>query len=80
MYTLNQITDQGRIFKRLKIREECEKSAPSYLAQCQFNVGKLLLESLIHVLLQVRWFHVFNDRRLQRWKNKTAVSIWNSQE
>lgn len=34
-------------------KAEFNLSVPSYLAQCQFNVRKLLLESLIHVLLQV---------------------------
>lgn len=38
---------------------------PSDLAQCQLDVRKLLLEGLIHVLLQVRWFYILDYSRLQ---------------
>lgn len=46
---------------------------PPYLAQSQLDVRKLLLESLIHVLLQVRWFHILDNSRLQRQLKKTKT-------
>ena len=39
---------------------------PPYLAEREPNVGELLLEGLVHVLLEVRRFDVFDDRRLER--------------
>lgn len=47
-------------------RGDCNISVPSYLAKSQLDVRKLLLESLIHVLLQVRRFHILDNSRLQR--------------
>lgn len=44
--------------------------APADLAQSQFDVRKLLLERLIHVLLQVGRFDVLDDRRLRGEEHK----------
>lgn len=51
---------------------------PPNLAECQPDVGEFLLEGFVHVLLEVRGFDVFNDRRLKRKTrrgvNTTALS------
>lgn len=39
-------------------------TSPAYLAEGEFNVRKLLLKRLVHVLLQVGWFHIFYNGRL----------------
>lgn len=41
-------------------------TVPPNFAECQPYVGELLLEGLVHVLLEVRGFDVFDDRRLKR--------------
>lgn len=58
-----------------KLEGHRDISVPSYLAQGQLDVRKLLLEGFIHVLLQVRWFHVLNNCRLQRQKTNRHVSV-----
>lgn len=50
---------------------------PSYLAEGQFYMRKLLLECLIHVFLQVRWFYILNNRRLQKDKETFVVDVIN---
>lgn len=45
---------------------------PAYLAESEFDVRKLLLKSLVHVFLQIRWFDVFYYCCLddKRWEEK----------
>ena len=43
-----------------------EASSPPDLAQRQPDVGELLPEGLVHVLLEVRGLHVLNHRGLQQ--------------
>lgn len=46
---------------------------PSYLAQRELDVGKLLLERLVHVLLQIGGLDVLHHGGLQRHQ-ETSVS------
>lgn len=56
----------------VKILSQKVVTSPAYLAEGESDVWKLLLESFIHVLLEVKRFDVFDDRRLEQ---KTSVSV-----
>lgn len=47
---------------------------PPDLAEGQTDVGELLLEGFVHVLLEVRGFDVFDDRSLEKQTNQKEIS------
>lgn len=47
---------------------------PPYFAECQLYVWEFFLEGFVHVLFEVRGFHVFDDRSLEK-KTRGGVKM-----
>lgn len=47
---------------------------PPYFAKCQLYVWEFFLEGFVHVLFEVRGFHVFDDRSLEK-KTRGGVKM-----
>lgn len=56
--------------QRLHAGDGMPSCLPSDFAERQSNVGELLLEGLVHVLLEVRGFHVLDYRGLKERAGK----------